>query len=126
MSVGGILKKEQAVFVRQLAQLVDHRGKAPEVGCHDRCRLVGDALLDIRHRDVARLVAVGEYGNRAQVQQWRRSGEERVGGDDHLVAGLDVSGRVGRVNRRGPGAGEYRMAHAEVVLERVLQLGDDA
>src|SRR5690606_29318939 len=126
VSVGGILEKEQTVFVRQLAQLVDRRGKAPEVGRHDRCRLVGDAFLDVCHRDVARLVAVGEYGDRTQVQQRCRSGEERVGGDDHLVAGLDVSGRVGRVDRRGPGAGEYRMAHAEVVLERVLQLGDNA
>ncbi len=105
----------------------DHRGRpAPQVGDHDSAGAWSDRVLDRGGVEVAVRSGLDQDRHRPQMEQRRGCGVEGPGGDDHLVPGLDRGGVVGSVQGRGAGAEGDRVPNAEVVLEGVLQVGDDA
>ena len=89
--LAGILDDGELVLPGDGVDRIHVARHAEDVHRHDRARALGDAALDGRRVDrERRRVGVGEHRQRLAAEDRVVAGDEGVGRDDHLVAGVDV------------------------------------
>ena len=125
-----ILDHGQIVFRSDAVDLVHRRALAIEMHGHDRLRGRRDARLDLRRVEVViSEVDVGKDRRRAEAVDDAGRGEERVRGDDDLIAGTDAEDHEGDEQCVGAGRNADGVSAVavggEVALELIDALAED-
>lgn len=122
--LAGVLKDEDAVFLRDLHDFV-HRGwEALDMNRDDGFRVRGYLSLDILRVYRQRLVAVGYHRNRAGRGDGYRCRDISVRRDDDLVARSDAHSDERRDERRLAARHADGVCGAELLTEFVLKVPD--
>ena len=123
--VRGVLDDRDPVAHAEPGELVDVDGPAAEVHRDERARARSREVVGVREVDEPRpRVAVDEDRRRAAMLDDVCAGGERVGRDEHLVAGSDVEEHEGE---RHPGGARVQAAHErrlDVVRQQLLEPRD--
>lgn len=141
VGVGGVLDQEEVVLVGDLADLVEIDRIPAEVDADDTDGFLRDLRSNRVGVDVGGLrFHVDEFGDRTRARDGAGGRDERVGGNEHFVAGLDAARSQGEFERDRPVRdgdrvfgvvvlGELRLDSIDVVgvaLESAPRAGVDA
>jgi hypothetical protein len=112
--LGGVLDNEHPVTLGDVHNPVHAADAAGEMHRHDRARARRHRALDRRRIDVLIGQHVDEHRARAEVDDHRGRGDERIRRRDHLVAGTDARHFEREKQRVGAGVERDRLAGAAV------------
>jgi hypothetical protein len=125
MGVRAVFNQDQIVTTSDVCEPVQSSRIAPEVHDADGSRPRSDPSLDIVRIGCERQwIDLAEYGDATQRQHWSDGREERVGGNDHFVAGADAGREIRAVERSRSAVHEQSMRRGDGSREAALELLD--